>query len=78
MDLFQAEGSFQDKHLGWDGLLEDGIEVHEIPVCNTGRYHADFIRAVAEPFRRVLDDASETFVSSGRPDAAGSRLREAR
>ena len=78
MVLFQTEGFFQDKHLGWDGYLEDGIEVHEIPVSNTGRYHADFIRAVAEPFRRVLDDASETFVSSRPPGAAGNSLREAR
>jgi hypothetical protein len=75
--LFQTEGLFHDKHLGWDGYFQDGIEVHEIPVCDTGRYHADFIRAVAEPFRRVLDATAERQTAHPSGAASAGPLREA-
>ena len=76
MVLFETEGLFQDKHLGWDGYVGDGVEVHEISVCNTGRYHADFIRAVAEPFQRVLAEASERSASAARSVAAGAHSQD--
>jgi thioesterase domain-containing protein len=78
MVLFESQGWFQDPHLGWDGYLEDGLEVHEISVLDTGRYHEDFIRAVADPFRRVLDDAVERLAPAMQPSSAGTTpLREA-
>jgi len=60
MVLFESQGLFRDPHLGWDGWIEGGLEIHEIPVAATSadRYHALFIAAVAEPFGEVLSAAS--------------------
>ena len=76
MVLFETKGLFRDTHLGWDGYLRDGVEVHEISVCDTGRYHADFIRAVSEPFQRVLAEASERSASAARSVAAGAHSQD--
>lgn len=56
MVLFESRGRFQDTHLGWDGWVVGGLEVHEIPVAELqpGRYHASFISAVGKPLREVL------------------------
>ena len=60
MVLFESEGLFRDPRLGWDGWIEGGLEIHEIPVAaaSADRYHALFIGAVAEPFGEVLNAAS--------------------
>ena len=72
MVLFENRGLFRDKHLGWDGWITGGLEVHEIDVPDAlaGRYHAAFISAVAGSFREILRAASE--------DAQSSRAAAAR
>ena len=59
MVIFETRGLFRDRHLGWDGLVAGGLEIHEIasPASGEGRYHAVFIPALAEPFREVLRSA---------------------
>ena len=56
MVIFETRGLFRDPHLGWDGLVGGGFEIHEIstPVADSDRYHAVFISALAEPFREIL------------------------
>jgi hypothetical protein len=56
MVIFETKGLFRDPHLGWDGLVTGGLEIHEISIAweDEERYHSVFIPAVAEPFREVL------------------------
>jgi len=67
MVLFECQGLFRDSHLGWDGWIGGGLEIHEIPVADpsTDRYPALFIGAVAEPFGEVL-----SALSAGSTDSA--------
>jgi amino acid adenylation domain-containing protein len=59
MVLFVSQGLWRDPTMGWNGLLRDGLDVREVPVRSPSadRYHASFIRAVAEPFGKVLRSA---------------------
>jgi len=56
MVIFETKGLFRDPHLGWDGLVTGGLEIHEISIAweDEERYHSVFIPAVAEPFLGVL------------------------
>ncbi len=59
MAIFETRGLFRDPHLGWDGLVAGGFDVHEIsaPIGDPERYHATFIPALAGPLRDVLNKA---------------------
>jgi amino acid adenylation domain-containing protein len=72
MVVFENRGLFRDTHVGWDGWVGGGLEIHEIEVgsAEPGRYHAAFIAAVAAPFREILRAASER---SEPPSAAALR-----
>jgi len=59
MVIFETAGLFRDPHLGWDGLVTGGFEMHDIkiPPADAERYHAVFIPALAGPLKEVLRHA---------------------
>ena len=68
--LFERMGAFRDRHMGWDGLVTGGLEIHEISarVAAAEEYHRFFIPALAGPLKQVLDG-----VTTGRNEAVLSR-----
>ena len=66
MFLFERMGAFRDRHMGWDGLVTGGLEIHQIParVASAEEYHRFFIPALAGPLKEVLHA-----VASGRNEA---------
>jgi aspartate racemase len=70
MFLFERTGAFRDRHMGWDGLVTGGLEIHEIPVrvASLEDYHRFFIPALAGPLKQVL-----RAVETGRNEAVLSR-----
>jgi acyl carrier protein len=73
MFLFERMGAFRDRHMGWDGLLTGGLEIHQISarVASAEEYHRFFIPALAGPLKQVLHA-----VTTGRNEEVLSRQRE--
>jgi acyl transferase domain-containing protein/thioesterase domain-containing protein/acyl carrier protein len=68
--VFRPKGNFwklEDPTLGWSGVIQEGLEVREIPAMPKGMLVEPFVRILAEELKDCLCDAQNSEFHSDRP-----------